>query len=112
MFGLKNKERELYERLLAERERLIEHLATSEGTYFQPTLNRQGVEIPLDTIDPEVELENILAQQGLSIRDRAFETEDEAEIRWQVRNGATSPEAAAAFLQALEGSQELDSFVE
>lgn len=111
MFGLRNKERELYERLLAERERLIEHLATSGGTYFQPAAPAENT-IPGDVIDPEEELEKILADQGLSIRDRAFETEDEAEIRWQVRNGATSPEAAAAFLQALEGSQELDSFVE
>ncbi len=110
MFGLKNHERELYERLLAERERLIEHLAQSAGTYFQPAETPSG--IPVEVIDPEAELEKILAQQGLSIRDRAFETEDEAEIRWQVRNGATSPEAAAAFLQTLEGEQELDSFVE
>lgn len=100
---MRDKERQLYERLLAEKERMIEHLALEKGTYFPA---EQPPALPTRK-EAEGDLDAILADMGVSFSDD-YMSEDEQEIKWQVANGVVSPEAAAAFLQAMHGEKTLD----
>lgn len=100
---MRDRERKLYERLLAEKERLIEHLALEKGTWMPP-----AEAPPLPTQDvAQGDLDRIMADMGLSFSED-YVSEDEQEIKWQVANGVLSPEAAAAFLQTLHGEKTLD----
>lgn len=114
MFGMNNRERDLYERLLAEKDRVINVLAdqvdwhrAQTGTFFPTPITGVAEESPTTE---EQTLETILADMGMGL-DRDYEDEDEAEIRWQVAHGAVSPEAAAAMLQAMEADRPIEDLL-
>lgn len=110
MFGLSKGERALYERLLAEKDRLI--LALSDQVDWHRA--HAGTYVPNHLTGP--------AEPQMSEADEAFQqllenlqvgnpramhmSEDEEEILWQVQHGA-DPDAAAAAMAALANAREL-----
>lgn len=110
MFRLSRGERALYERLLAEKERLIVALSDQvdwhrahAGTYVPNHLTG-----PMEPQKSEADqaFEQLLENLQVGDPSRMHLGEDEEEILWQVQHGA-SPEAASAALAALAQTREL-----
>lgn len=109
MFGIKNAERELYERLLQEKERLIVALSDQvdwhrahSGTYVQNHLTDPGAH----PADNDVALEQVL--EGLQIErpGTMYLDEDEEELAWQAAHGA-DPEVVRATLAMIRSNDPL-----
>lgn len=109
MFGMKNTERALYERLLQEKERLIVALSDQvdwhrahSGTYVPNHLTETGPVLG--------EQDQAFAQllEDLQIGDPGDlgADEDLEELRWQAENGA-DPESIRQALVVLQGGREL-----
>lgn len=111
MFGFKNKERELYERLLNEKERLLVALAdqvdwfrAQSGTYMGHALPAAEGITPEDALAGD--LEKVLADAGLTSSPLHL-GEDEEEIAWQLAHGGVDPETALAAMRQAMGVEEL-----
>ena len=110
MFGFKNSERALYERLLAEKDRLITALAdevdwhrAQSGTFVPSHINTPDT--PLTEQDEA--LQQLLENMQIGNPAAMHLSEDEEEVLWQMEHAGAEPTAVAAALAALDGSREL-----
>jgi hypothetical protein len=113
MFGLKDHERQLYERLLEEKERLVVTLASEvdwhraqTGTYLPTPASAPVGMVPVEYVDEErAAMEQLLANLDPGeLGGPQHMSEDEEEIRWQMENGAIDFETAAAAIRLSRGA--------
>ncbi len=110
MFGIKDNERALYERLLQEKERLI--LALSDqvdwhrahsGTFVQNHLTSPP---PVEMAESDQAFQQLLEDLEIGSPSDLGADEDLEELRWQAEHGA-DPETIRSALTALQGGREL-----
>lgn len=111
MFGMKDRERALYERLLDEKERLIVALSdqvdwhrAQSGTVFPSSITQPSV--PVMT-EEEAAVQQILERLQVDNPQTLYASEDEEELIWQLRHGAADPETVVAALENVRGNTEL-----
>lgn len=110
MFGMKDRERALYERLLAERERLIVALSdqvdwhrAAAGTVVKNHLTEpQAAELS----DQDAAFQQLLEGMQLGDPNAMHMSEDEEELMYALRHGA-DPEQIAQALEQVHGVREL-----
>lgn len=107
MFGFRNRERELYERLLAEKDRTIVALADEvdwhrahSGTYTTNHLTTPQTALA----DQDLAMEQILTQSRIGDPDAQHLSEDEEELLWQVQHAGVDPSMAAAALAQINAA--------
>lgn len=110
MFGMKDRERALYERLLAERERLIVALSdqvdwhrANEGTVIKNHLTEPMAAV---ASDEDAAFQQLLAGMQIGDPNAMHMSEDEEELMYALRHGA-DPDAVVAALEQVHGTTEL-----
>lgn len=117
MFGMNDRERALYERLLTEKEeqlrerdRLIIALSdqvdwhrAQSGTYVPNHLTETGPVLA----EEDAAFQQIIDNLQIGDPNAMHLSEDEEELLYQLKHAGADPEAVAAALQAVHGVEEL-----
>jgi len=110
LFGLGKRERALYDRIIAEKEKALLILASEvewhraqSGTYFGGPL-----QAPREPDEAELALEQMIASTTIGSPDALHLSEDEEEVLWNLRHGGLTPEVAQQALAQIQGVEELD----
>lgn len=105
MFGMKDRERALYERLLEEKEKQLIILASEVD--WHRAQSGTFIPHPSSAAPPTEDPDDPVAQLLSSFENVGHMSEDEEEIAYQVRQGMLDPEVAAQAIAAAQGLQAL-----